>query len=98
MKFRVKFSKLETDFKAKFGEVNNLSDGGFERGYTKGYEVGNTEGYNKGHTDGVEQGYTKGYTEGAEKGYDDGLAARTYETWEITYTDGTTEEVEVALI
>ena len=33
-----------------------------------------------------------------DEGYADGLAARTYETWTITYVDGTIEEKEVALL
>lgn len=48
--------------------------------------------------DGFEKGYATGYSEGEQKGYADGLAARTYETWEITLTDGTVIEKEVALL
>lgn len=86
MNFRVKFIEQSAGFVAKFGEVHNISDGGYERGYAAGYEVGSADGYTKGHTDGVEQGYA------------DGLAARTYETWIITLTDGTVVEKEVALL
>lgn len=50
------------------------------------YESGYSDGYDKGHVDGVEQGYSEG------------LAARTYETWEITLADGTVIEKEVALL
>lgn len=35
---------------------------------------------------------------GYELGYADGLAARTYETWTITLTDGSVVEKEVALL
>lgn len=66
MNFRVKFSEQNSGFVAKFGEVHNISDGGFERGYAAGYEDGNTEGYTKGHTDGVEQGYAEGYEDGLD--------------------------------
>lgn len=51
-----------------------------------GYESGYSDGYDKGHVDGVEQGYSEG------------LAARTYETWEITLADGTVIEKDVALL
>lgn len=35
---------------------------------------------------------------GYDRGYEEGLAARTYETWTITLTDGTVIEKEVALL
>lgn len=47
---------------------------------------------------GFEEGYEQGIADGYRKGYDEGLAARTYETWTITYVDGTVEEKEVALL
>lgn len=53
MNFVVKFAETAQSFGCQFGEVNNISDGGYERGYAAGYEVGNTEGYTKGHTDGL---------------------------------------------
>lgn len=62
--------------------TTTLPDGGYESGYSDGY----SDGYDKGHVDGVEQGYSEG------------LAARTYETWEITLADGTVIEKEVALL
>lgn len=40
MTFRVKFSEQGGSFRARFGEVQNISDGGFERGYAKGYAEG----------------------------------------------------------
>ena len=86
MTFDVVFSESNQEFDVVFNEVQNISDGGYERGYAAGYETGNTDGYTKGHTDGV------------RKGYADGLAARTYETWTITLVDGTTAEKEVALL
>ena len=60
MTFRVKFSEQGGSFRARFGEVQNISDGGFERGYAEGYE----DGYTRGHTEGVEQGYADGYEQG----------------------------------
>ena len=40
MSFRVKFSEQGGSFRARFGETHNISDGGYERGYAKGYEEG----------------------------------------------------------
>lgn len=60
MTFRVKFSEQGGSFRARFGEVQNISDGGYERGYAAGYE----DGYTRGHTEGVEQGYADGYEQG----------------------------------
>lgn len=66
MEFNVKFLENEQHFDAKFGEVYNVSDGGYERGYAAGYETGNAEGYTKGHAEGVEDGYATGYEEGVK--------------------------------
>lgn len=79
MNFKVKFEESKQTFVAKFGEVQNLSDGGYERGYAAGYEEGNTEGYTKGHTEGVEQGYADGYEVGEASRYaiEDALVAKT---------------------
>ena len=46
MTFRVKFSEQSGSFRARFGEVQNISDGGFERGYAEGYENGYENGKN----------------------------------------------------
>ncbi len=89
MKLNVRFSETKQSFSPNFGEVHNVSDGGYERGYAEGYEIGNTEGYNKGHTEGVEQGYANGYkvgetdgevkgrAEGEQIGFSNALAKRT---------------------
>ena len=110
MKVNVVFSESNHSFDADFGEVHNISDGGYERGYEAGYGVGNTDGYTKGHSDGVTEGYADGHSDGVTEGYadghsdgykeghDDGLAERTYETWTITLDDGTVIEKEVALL
>lgn len=60
MHFDVEFNISEQSFTPSFGEVRNISDGGYERGYAAGYEKGNTEGYTKGHTEGVAEGYAEG--------------------------------------
>lgn len=86
MILEVTFEEQSASFDMQFGEINNVSDGGYERGYAEG----STDGYTKGHTDGVSEGYADGYSKG--------LAERTYEAWTITYVDGTVEEKEVALL
>ena len=40
MTFLVNFSEQGGSFQAEFGETHNISDGGYERGYAKGYEEG----------------------------------------------------------
>lgn len=40
MKLDIKFQESSHSFTPKFGEVHNVSDGGYERGYTEGYEKG----------------------------------------------------------
>lgn len=40
MKLDVKFSESNQSFDCQFGEVNNVSDGGYERGYAAGYTEG----------------------------------------------------------
>lgn len=56
MKMNVRFSESKQSFNPAFGEVHNISDGGYERGYAAGYENGNADGYDKGHTEGVVEG------------------------------------------
>ena len=51
MTFRVKFSEQGDSFRARFGEVQNISDGGFERGYAEGYAEGREDGYAVGYKD-----------------------------------------------
>lgn len=106
----VTFEEQNTSFDICFGEVNNVSDGGYERGYGEGYTKGEIDGYNKGHTDGQEvgynngyekgnaDGYNKGHADGYNTGYNDGLAKRIYEIWTFTLADGSIVEKEVALL
>lgn len=44
MKLEVTFSEQKCSFAPTFGEVHNISDGGYERGYAAGYEDGVYEG------------------------------------------------------
>lgn len=92
--FKLKFKENNVSFKPAFGEIYQVSDGGYERGYEAGYN----KGYDEGETTGYDKGHNEGEVEGYKEGYDAGLAARTYETWTITYVDGTVEEKDVALL
>ena len=74
----VAFQENNCTFDPNFGEVHNVSDGGYERGYAAGYEVGNTDGYTKGHTEGVEQGYADGYNDGEADGFDNFVGERAF--------------------
>ena len=51
-----------------FGEVQNLSDGGYERGYSAGYEIGESDGRAAGYVDGHREGYASGFSEGEAEG------------------------------
>lgn len=91
MKLDVKFTELTNSFETVFGEVHNISDGGFERGYaegeTKGYEKGYTEGEVKGFADGETVGYNKGYADGElvsyDKGHADGVKSEYDRFWDV---------------
>ena len=60
MKLEVKFSESKQSFAPQFGEVHNITDGGFERGYA----AGKVDGYDDGYTDGAADGYATGYDRG----------------------------------
>ena len=62
MILNVKLVEKDAVFDTNFGEVHNISDGGFERGYAEG----ETKGYQKGYT----EGETKGFEDGAKSEYD----------------------------
>lgn len=82
MKLNVRFSESKQSFDAKFGEIQQVSDGGYDRGYadgkTDGYVEGKTDGYNDGREDGYEDGkqdgYQSGKSDGLSEGYDNGYA------------------------
>lgn len=82
MRFPVVFKENKSSLTVNFGEVHNISDGGYERGYADGYSVG----YEKGDMDGQEKGYTEGYETGKSEGFADGKADG--------YTDGLMDYVQ----
>ena len=47
MKISVQFGETNQNINASFGEINDVSDGGFERGYAEGYEDGYSHGADK---------------------------------------------------
>lgn len=104
--FNVKFDGGSFKGDVSFGEVNRVSDGGYDSGYAAGYDSGYAKGadagyesgYAQGHKDGNAEGYEKGHTDGHTEGYAAGLAAREFETWTITLVDGSVIEKDVALV
>ena len=84
--FDVKFTSSSASFNPKFEKVNDISDGGYERGLAEGYESGKTEG--------LAEGRAEGRAEGQEIGYADALAKRTdlviTENGEYTPSDDST--------
>ena len=70
MNFVVKFTESDEIFKSNFGEINAVSDGGFERGYEEGLIKGEEQGYTKGYVEGEQQGFTEGAKEEYDKFWD----------------------------
>lgn len=64
MKLDVTFEQTTNKLTADFGEVKEVSDGGYERGYAQGVTEGEKQGYTKGYTDGESKGYEQGYEQG----------------------------------
>lgn len=48
MKLDLKFKENVQRLDLNFGQFQDLTDGGYERGYAAGYEKGNAEGYANG--------------------------------------------------
>lgn len=72
MRLDIKFKENAKKITTQFGEVYNVSDGGYERGYTEGEKVGYSNGYTEGETKGIEQGYANGKADGYADGYEIG--------------------------
>ncbi len=69
MKLDLKFKENSQKLDLKFGQFQDLTDGGYERGYAEGEKVGYSNGYTDGETKGKEQGYAEGYNEGTIPSY-----------------------------
>lgn len=61
MKLDVKFAANDKVIKSNFGEIYEVSDGGYDRGYDDGYKVGEKDGFGNGYDVGKEEGYEAGY-------------------------------------
>ena len=76
MRLDVTLREASQTFVAEFGEINDLTDGGYDRGYSEGYAAGEAAGYESGYSAGHEKGYIQGhaagYSEGEDKGYEVG--------------------------
>lgn len=57
MNIKVNFTETKQSFNTEFGEVFNVSDGGYERGLAEGYANGKAEGYTEGKTEGESIGF-----------------------------------------
>ena len=64
MKLDVSFKDNTSRLTAEFGEVKDISDGGYDRGFNAGFK----DGYDKGETDGYKNGETDGYNKGFDEG------------------------------
>lgn len=94
MILQAQFEESAYTVQASLEGATIVSGGDYEQGYTNGYQDGEASGRATGYAEGYEVGNTEGY----DKGYAEGLAERKYETWEITLTDGTVIEKDVALL
>lgn len=72
MRFEVKIRHSDQRVPVKFGAVNNISDGGYERGREEGEKIGYENGHKDGVTEGYENGYGKGFADGETEGYGKG--------------------------
>lgn len=103
MKLDLTFKENDQMFCLGFEQLQNLSDGGYEKGYSAGYDAGYAKGYADGETDGYaqgeahgrtvgyEQGKIDGHADGYAKGYDDGYAAGYEAGQEVGYNKGHAE-------
>lgn len=95
MRLDVTFREASQTFVAEFGEVNDLTDGGYDRGYGEGYAAGEVAGeatgYEKGHAAGYIEGEKVGEVTGYEKGYPAGEAAGYVKGETAGYENGYTE-------
>lgn len=74
MRLDIKFEEQSKVLPIQFGEVHEVSDGGYDRGYADGETAGYSNGYTEGEAAGIEQGYENGKSEGIEEGYATGKA------------------------
>ena len=56
MKLDLKFKENAQKLDLRFGQYQDLTDGGYERGFAEGETVGYAKGYSDGETKGIEQG------------------------------------------
>jgi surface protein len=72
MKIKVKFIEQKSSFNVKFGAINSVTDGGYEKGFEAGYSKGELDGHESGYNDGYSQGVSdtmpKGTIEITENG------------------------------
>jgi hypothetical protein len=69
MKLNLKFKENKQILDLKFGQIQEVSDGGFDRGYEEGFD----KGYNEGEINGRNEGYADGYLQGEQKGFENCL-------------------------
>lgn len=68
MNINVTFEESACNLRADFQQVTNVSDGGFERGYSAGYDAGESDGHAAGYAEGQREGYASGFAEGEAEG------------------------------
>lgn len=88
MRLDIQFKEEDRTFDLNFGEVQELTDGGYDLGYEAGKTAGIKIGYDNGKEEGIEEGYDVGKAEGLTAGYNQGKEAGMSEGYESGKTDG----------
>ena len=91
MKLDLKFQENAQKLDLRFGQYQDLTDGGYERGFAEGETVGYAKGYSDGETKGMCI-TIKGLEE-------NGFLTRKYENWEgyIVIEEGTNKKFNYSL-
>lgn len=99
MTFKAKFQAENINFKASFGNVQQIPandlDDGYEQGYQNGYQTGYADGENTGYKNGYDIGKADGLTEGESIGYSKGYDIGYKEGYEKGYEIGIEESFDV---
>lgn len=84
MDFDVEFEATDFELPVEFEAIQEVTDGGYDKGYAEGHKKGYTEGETKGEAEGYERGLEQGYENGFAVG---GMDSQWWLDWFKTRTD-----------